>query len=93
MLKKTWLISLTVAIRRKALKPFAFSNGGPQIEPGTIACVSSFNLMHDEISYPNADHFDGLRFVSPKNDTSMRGTKLTDVSEKFPVWGYGSLAW
>jgi hypothetical protein len=49
--------------------------------------------MHDETSYPNAYKFDGLRFVPTKQDNSMRGTKLTDVSEKFPVWGYGSLAW
>jgi cytochrome P450 len=82
----------TLAIRRKALKPFSFSNGGPQAVPGNIACVSSFDLMHDETSYPNAYRFDGLRFVPTKKDTTMRGTKLTDVSEKFPVWGFGSLA-
>jgi cytochrome P450 len=48
--------------------------------------------MHDETSYPNAYHFDGLRFVPTKKDTTMRGTRLTDISEKFPVWGFGSLA-
>ena len=26
-------------------------------------------------------------------DSPVRGTKFTEVSEKFPVWGYGSLAW
>lgn len=80
-----------VAIRRKALTDFTFSDGKVHVPAGSTACVSSYDLMHDELTYPNPDEFDGRRFVTTKS--SARGTKLTEVSEKFPVWGYGSLAW
>ncbi|KAF7165201.1 hypothetical protein CNMCM5623_009467 [Aspergillus felis] len=80
----------TLAIRRKALEEFTFSDGGIPVPKGSTACVSSFNLMHDKEVYPNPDEFDGRRFVTTMS--SARGTKLTEVSEKFPIWGYGSLA-
>jgi len=79
----------TRAIRRKALKPFSFTDG-PYVPAGSMACVSSYDLMHDEKNYPNPYEFDGLRFVS--RASGMKGTKFTDISERFPVWGYGSLA-
>lgn len=47
--------------------------------------------MHDENSYPEPYKFDGERFVS--RASNMKNTRFTDVSEKFPAWGYGSLAW
>jgi cytochrome P450 len=80
----------TLAIRRKALANFTFSDGNVHVPAGSTACVSSYDLMHDELTYPNPDEFDGRRFVTTKS--SARGTKLTEVSEKFPIWGYGSLA-
>ncbi|PQE12393.1 cytochrome P450 protein [Rutstroemia sp. NJR-2017a BVV2] len=80
----------TRAIRRKAMSPFRFTNG-PSVPAGAMACVSSFDLMHEPESYPDPYTFNGQRFVSCTSE--MRGTKFTDVSEKFPVWGYGSLAW
>ncbi|PQE22390.1 cytochrome P450 protein [Rutstroemia sp. NJR-2017a WRK4] len=79
----------TRAIRRKAMSPFRFTNG-PSVPAGAMACVSSFDLMHEPESYPDPYIFNGQRFVSCTSE--MRGTKFTDVSEKFPVWGYGSLA-
>ncbi|KAI9640836.1 hypothetical protein NHQ30_010677 [Ciborinia camelliae] len=77
------------AIRRKAMSPFRFSDG-PYVPAGAMACVSSFDLMHEPESYPDPYTFNGQRFVSCTSD--MKGTKFTDISEKFPVWGYGSLA-
>lgn len=82
----------TLAIRRKALKPFTFSNGGPHVPTGSMACVSSYDLMHDDGQYPDATKFNGHRFISSTTASSMRGSKFTDISEHFPVWGYGSLA-
>lgn len=56
--------------------------------------------MHDESQYPDADNFDGHRFVKPQqdpslslSDSSMRGTTLTDASKDFPIWGLGSKSW
>jgi hypothetical protein len=48
--------------------------------------------MHDEEVYPQPNSFRGARFV-PGNPTGGPKSRLTDVSENFPVWGYGSLAW
>lgn len=91
-----------VAIRRKALEPFTFSNGGPHVAVGDIACVSSWDIMHNEEKYPTAHEFDGHRFINDSHITSkhlrsqdddVRGTTFTDASQEFPIWGYGSKAW
>jgi cytochrome P450 len=80
-----------VAIRRKALKDYTFTSGSPHIPAGSIACVSSYDLMHDPNDYHSPDTFSPFRFIDKKHGGST--SKFTDVSEKFPVWGYGSLAW
>ena len=94
------LITQTVSIRRKALKPFTFSNGGPHIPVGEIACVPAWDIMHDKSIYSNADVFDGLRFVKTTHnsasgppDNLLRGTTYTDASKDFPIWGLGSKVW
>lgn len=96
---------MEVAIRRKALKPFTFSKGGPHVAVGDIACVSAWDIMHNEEKYPKAHEFDGHRFINsppahPKeskhlrsHDSNIRGTTLTDASQDFPIWGYGSKVW
>ena len=83
----------TLAIRRKALKPFQFTNG-PAVPLNSMACTSSYDQMHDANAYPNPHAFNAKRFA-PDSSTksSMRGARLVDVSDKFPVWGFGSLAW
>jgi len=68
----------TMAIRRKALRHFTFSSGGPHVLEGHMACISLCDAMRNEADYPNANVFDGSRF--------------TDVSEKYSTWGFGSLA-
>jgi cytochrome P450 len=80
-----------VAIRRKALSDYSFNDGSTHVPAGRIACVSSYNLMHDPKSYYSPDTFDPLRFIEKTTNKSL--SKFTDVSENFPVWGYGSLAW
>ncbi|KAF2274907.1 cytochrome P450 [Westerdykella ornata] len=77
------------AIRRKALESYTFSDGFPSVSKGGIVCVSAYDLMHNLNYYPRPDDFDGSRFV-PK--ATEQQSKFTEVSDKFPVWGYGSLA-
>lgn len=85
------LIELIVAIRRKALEPYTFSNSNLSVPAGATVCVSAYNLMHNPDTYPEPDCFDPLRF-SPKSLKDQQ-RRFIDVSETFPVWGYGSLAW
>ena len=95
------LTTNTVAIRRKALKPFTFSNGGPHVSVGQIVCVPAWDFLHDAELYPNADTFDGLRFLPPTHDkingepspSRVRGSTFTDVAKEYPIWGLGSKAW
>ena len=91
---------LQVAIRRKALRPYTFSHGGPHVALGEIACVPAWEIMHNETNYPRANEFDGLRFVpnstfgKPEREISdQRGTTFTDASKDFPIWGLGSKVW
>ncbi|CAI6285304.1 unnamed protein product [Periconia digitata] len=79
-----------LAVRRKALKPYTFASGSPNVPAGATVAVSSYDMMHKSIDYPSPEEFQPRRFMD--SDTSVRGTKFTEVSEKFPVWGYGSLA-
>jgi hypothetical protein len=81
---------LAVGIR-KALKSFTYLSNGLQVNAGSIVCVPAYDMMHDERSYSEPYTSDGSRFASGISD--MRGVTYTGISEKFPVWGYGSLAW
>ncbi|OAQ76401.1 cytochrome P450 [Purpureocillium lilacinum] len=79
----------TLAIRRKALGPHSFAHGSLSVPSGATVCVSAYDLMHDTKTYAEPNSFDPTRFL-PKDGKSQR--KFTEVSETFPVWGYGSLA-
>jgi cytochrome P450 len=81
----------TLAVRRKALQPYTFASGAPHVPAGATVAVSSYDMMHDNIHYPSPNDFQPRRFIDA--ESSVRGTKFTEVSERFPVWGYGSLAW
>ncbi|KAL9074039.1 MAG: hypothetical protein Q9157_004529 [Trypethelium eluteriae] len=86
-----------MGIRRKALKPFQFGNGGPLVPTGGVVCVPAFDLLHNASKYEDPFRFDGLRFLdngsAEENEANdMRGTKFTDPSKDFPIWGLGSKA-
>jgi len=83
-----------MGLRRKALKPFTFSNGGPHVPEGQIACLPAAEILTNPAKYPNPQQFDGLRFLKPSANvqTEESDSKLTDVSKDFPVWGFGSKA-
>lgn len=84
------------------MKPFQFSNGGPRLEVGQIACVPSYDILHDKVKYPNPDSFDGLRFVKEPSAVhgdikseggQMRGTTFTEGTKEYTVWGLGTMIW
>ncbi|KAI0186876.1 cytochrome P450 [Xylaria flabelliformis] len=79
----------TLAIRRKALEPYTFADGSLSVPAGATVCVSAYDLMHDAQSYPDPYSFNPSRYLA-NNHVSQ--SKFTDVSESFPVWGFGSLA-
>ncbi|KAI9924226.1 hypothetical protein MW887_007176 [Aspergillus wentii] len=74
----------TMAIRRKALQDYTFSTGSPFVPSGSTVCVSSYDILHYENTYDSPNEFNGGRFVNK--------SKFSEVSEHFPIWGYGSLA-
>ncbi|KAI9875331.1 MAG: hypothetical protein M1830_008602 [Pleopsidium flavum] len=90
----------SISIRRKALQPYRFSDGGPHIPVGAVACVPVRAIMSDEANYQNATAFDGFRFTSAAAVAAVGATlsvnpvtassRLTDVSPKYLLWGYGS---
>ena len=81
------------------MKAYKFSNGGPYVGVGEIACVSGWDIMHDEAKYDKPFEFDGLRFIKDRKAIvesgrgEMRGTQFSDASKDYPVWGYGSKVW
>lgn len=90
------LIALAVAVRRKAVKPYTFKSTGQHVPVGQIACIPAWDLMHDESKYPDPNVFDGMRFVKSSPDappSEVQGTRFTDASKDFPIWGLGSKVW
>ncbi|KAI0481374.1 putative cytochrome P450 [Xylariaceae sp. FL0804] len=77
----------TLAVRRKALRPYTFSDASIHAPGGATVCVSAHDLMHDPRTYSSPYSFDPTRFRSEKGQQ-----RFTEVSESFPVWGFGSLA-
>lgn len=56
--------------------------------------------MHNEAKYHSPHDFDGLRFVEKTSEDSTdassngaRGTRLTDASKDWPIWGLGARVW
>ncbi|KAF2994245.1 hypothetical protein E8E13_000926 [Curvularia kusanoi] len=81
----------TLAVRRKALQPYTFASGTPHVPEGATVAVSSYDQMHDSSYYVTPNEFQPQRFI--QDESPAAASKFTEVSEKFPVWGYGSLAW
>lgn len=85
------LIQRIDAIRRKALQNYHFANGGWLIKTGVVACVSANDILRNKDAYPDPHEWDGNRFVT--TNSPVQGSKFADVSEYFPTWGFGALAW
>jgi len=79
------------AIRRKAIKPYRFQTGGWLLKQGAIAAVSAIDILRNKDVYPDPHQWNGNRFV--EIPSPMQGSKFSDISEYFPTWGFGALAW
>lgn len=88
---------MAVNVRRKALRPVQFSNGGPKVEAGDVACLPQYKMMTQSPRWGKDGRvFDGMRFarnVPASWEEENPEDKLTEVSQDFTLWGYGSLAW
>ncbi|KAI0095586.1 cytochrome P450 [Daldinia grandis] len=84
-----WIHQGNFAIRRKALEPYTFSDGSLSVPSGATVCVSAYDLMHNPQTYPDPTSFNPSRFLPKESNGQQR--KFTEVSEIYPIWGYGSL--
>lgn len=82
-----------------ALKPFVFTDG-TRLERGDWACIPLRAMLHDSQLYPDPMAFHGFRFAEeekPKPFSSFSqpegSSKLSDVSNKWHVWGSGKITW
>ena len=94
-------IFLSEIMNRIALRPFTFSNG-LRVPTGTSISSNLYGTHRDQSLYPNADVFDGFRFVEPargeKEETtehSASKTKKTmySTSSTYLSFGHGKHAW
>ncbi|KZZ88360.1 cytochrome P450 [Moelleriella libera RCEF 2490] len=83
----------TLAIRRKALEPYTFASGGGSIHvpQGATVCVPMKDILSNPSRYAQPESFQPHRHIS-RGQGRDQHSKFTDVSETFPLWGYGSLA-
>lgn len=79
-----------LAVHRKALQPYPFASGSPQIPAGATVTISSYSLMHNSTNYPSPNSFQPQRFMD--EGWPVGGTNFTEVSHKYPIWGHESLA-
>ncbi|KAH8700861.1 putative cytochrome P450 [Talaromyces proteolyticus] len=79
-----------IAIRRKALEDYTFSDGYAQIPAGATICADSYAASHNPQVYPAPETFDARRFTN--GQCHDRANRFTDVSENYLIWGLGSLA-
>ncbi|RLM01932.1 hypothetical protein CFD26_108363 [Aspergillus turcosus] len=90
-----------ITVRRKALTPFAFSDG-LEVAEGDWVCIPQRAMMRDRIRYRNPQEFDGFRFARANKqlragDVSREVPErspltMTDVSVDWPIWGLGNTA-
>lgn len=84
-------------VRRKALQPFAFSDG-VHVSKGEWICIPYRSIMRDPKRFSNALHFDPFRFYEAKPaDTNIDGSPsqnyLTEASDNWLAWGLGRVVW
>ena len=72
--------------RRKALGPFAFSDG-PRVPSGSWVYIPTASINRDAEFFPDPLRFDGFRFA---RDNPSR---FTDTSGNWLLWGTGRVIW
>jgi len=81
-------------VSRLALRPFTFSNG-VTIPAGTLVSLPIRPIHVDEDIYPNAQEFDGYRFLKLREEGSNKGAKhqMVTASAELLSFGFGRHAW
>ncbi|KAM7213478.1 cytochrome P450 [Rhypophila decipiens] len=87
-----------VSGRRKAMEPFAFSDG-LEVQKGDWVCFPMWPMMRDPARYEDPKRFDGFRFIkanqmlrrgqNPKTVPERTEMKFTDAGYDWPIWGFG----
>jgi len=80
----------TWGVSRLALRPFTFSNG-VTIPAGTLVSLPIRPIHVDEDIYPNAEKFDGNRFLKLREESSNMAAKhqMFTASTELLSFGYG----
>jgi Cytochrome P450 len=76
------------------MRPFTFSNG-VTIPAGTLVSLPIRPIHVDEDIYPNAEKFDGYRFLKLREESSNMAAKhqMFTASTELLSFGYGRHAW
>ena len=84
-----------IGARRRALKPFTFSDG-LRVDKGDWICIPQYAMMYDDRYFPEPHRFNAFRWINgvqPKNPASNTPYKMTDVHPDWYMWGSGRLIW
>jgi cytochrome P450 len=95
-----YVVVVPVALTRKVLKPFTFSNG-VTLPPGTHVSAHLHGTHYDGSIYENGAEFDGFRFLDeePKNELEAEKVVLKQhqamymTSKTYLAFGHGPHAW
>ncbi|KAI9440515.1 cytochrome P450 [Lactarius indigo] len=79
-----------LSMGRIALRPFTFSNG-VTVPAGTLVAVPSAAVQMDREIYPNAEEFDGFRFMKlrKRDGVAVAGYQAVSTSAEYLPFGYG----
>ena len=83
----------STGVRRQALEDFSFSDG-LRVPKGSWVCVPHRAMMRDEQYFPQAEHFDGRRFLkSFASKEEEEAARLSTRTDSWMVWGAGRITW
>lgn len=54
------------------------------MDTGQVACVPSYEIMHNEVKYPRPNEFDGLRFLKEPSVIPGGNSRLHEKSTLKP---------
>jgi cytochrome P450 len=80
----------SITARRKAVKPFTFSDG-TRLEKNDVVCIPMEALMKDQRHYAQSQSFDAYRHINVGPMTSQ--SRFSEPKPNFPLWGIGRHAW
>ncbi|CAG8972748.1 hypothetical protein HYALB_00006839 [Hymenoscyphus albidus] len=87
--------SETITLRRKATSKYTFSDG-MKVEKGRTVYAPLRAMGRDLSHFHDPESFIGDRFLQSGNlkpKDSTKGSEYTDITAKYPYWGYGIDSW